>query len=183
MDQHCVCAYNLLTSQSIGAAGIVFGLPILVYTTVFLCNDVSGCPAPALLDPKTFTLDKLRKQTPWPEDGLMGLFDLNVTLWVLAYYALSLALQLFLPGEEVEGLTLGTGGRHHYKVQRLQLGCPYSRRSCCRDFRPRHRLCGLELHLGQAASNCHGDDPSLVCPGNLRLPSFLLGSSSRSAKF
>ncbi|OAL35693.1 hypothetical protein AYO20_05074 [Fonsecaea nubica] len=99
----------------LGAAGIVFGLPILVYTTIFLCNDVSGCPAPALLDPRTLTLEKLKKQTPWPEDGLLGLFDLNVILWVLAYYALSLALQLFLPGQEVDGTTLGTGGRHHYK--------------------------------------------------------------------
>ncbi|KAH0830899.1 hypothetical protein AYO21_11545 [Fonsecaea monophora] len=99
----------------LGAAGIVFGLPILVYTTIFLCNDVSGCPAPALLDPRTLTLEKLKKQTPWPEDGLWGLFDLNVILWVLAYYALSLSLQLFLPGQEVDGTTLGTGGRHHYK--------------------------------------------------------------------
>jgi delta14-sterol reductase len=61
------------------------------------------------------TLEKLRRQTPWPEDGLQGLFDLEVSLWVLAYYGLSLALQLLLPGEEVNGTTLGTGGRHHYK--------------------------------------------------------------------
>ncbi|OAP58067.1 hypothetical protein AYL99_07157 [Fonsecaea erecta] len=99
----------------LGAAGIIFGLPVLIYATIFLCNDVSGCPAPALLDPRTLTLEKLKKQTPWPEDGLLGLFDLNVTLWVLAYYALSVALQLFLPGEEVDGTTLGTGGQHHYK--------------------------------------------------------------------
>ncbi|KIV80344.1 hypothetical protein PV11_07850 [Exophiala sideris] len=99
----------------LGAAGIVFGLPLLVYTTVFLCNDVSGCPAPALLNPKTLTLAKLKAQTPWPENGLSGLFNFQVIAWTLAYYALSLALQLFLPGEEVEGTTLRTGGRHHYK--------------------------------------------------------------------
>lgn len=98
-----------------GAAAIVFFLPILVHATVFLCNDVSGCPAPALLDPKTLTLEKLRQQTPWPENGLVGLFDLNVTFWVLAYYGLSLALQLLLPGTEIDGTTLSTGGRHHYK--------------------------------------------------------------------
>ncbi|OCT53128.1 Delta(14)-sterol reductase [Cladophialophora carrionii] len=98
-----------------GAAAIVFLLPLLLYATVFLCNDVSGCPPPALLDPKTLTLEKLKKQTPWPENGIAGLFDLEVTLWVLAYYALSLALQLFLPGQELDGTTLGTGGRHHYK--------------------------------------------------------------------
>ena len=46
----------------------------------------------------------------------MGLFDLNVTFWVLCYYGLSLTLQLILPGEEVDGTILGTGGRHHYKL-------------------------------------------------------------------
>ena len=45
----------------------------------------------------------------------MGLIDFNVIGWVLAYYALSLFLQLALPGHEVEGVVLGTGGRHHYK--------------------------------------------------------------------
>ena len=106
---------QLLIPCSPGAAAIVFLLPLVVYTTVFVCNDVSGCPAPALLDPKTLTLEKLKQQTPWPETGITGLFDLNVTLWTLAYYGLSLALQLFLPGEEVAGITLDTGGRHHYK--------------------------------------------------------------------
>ncbi len=106
---------QLLTPYSPGATAIIILLPVVVYTTVFLCNDVSGCPAPALLDPKTLTLAKLKQQTPWPENGIAGLFDLNVTLWVLAYYLLSLALQLFLPGEEVVGITLDTGGRHHYK--------------------------------------------------------------------
>ncbi|EXJ95921.1 delta14-sterol reductase [Capronia coronata CBS 617.96] len=99
----------------LGAAGIVFGLPLLVYSSIFLCNDVSGCPAPALLDPKILTLEKLKQQTPWPENGLPGLFDLEVTAWVSGYYALLVALQLLLPGEEVDGTTLGTGGRHHYK--------------------------------------------------------------------
>ena len=45
----------------------------------------------------------------------MGLFDLEASLWTLAYYLLSLLLQLFLPGVEVTGTTLDTGGRHHYK--------------------------------------------------------------------
>lgn len=35
--------------------------------------------------------------------------------WTLAYYGLSLALQLLLPGTESEGIQLGTGGRHSYK--------------------------------------------------------------------
>lgn len=98
-----------------GAAAITFLLPILVYSGIFLCNDVSGCPAPALLDPRTLTLEKLKAQTPWPDNGILGLFDASVTAWVLGYYALSVALQLFLPGQELQGMTLDTGGKHHYK--------------------------------------------------------------------
>lgn len=61
------------------------------------------------------TLAKLKAQTPWPKEGLVGLFDAGVTGWVLGYYLLSLALQLLLPGQEATGTVLGTGGRHHYK--------------------------------------------------------------------
>lgn len=99
-----------------GAFGIVFGLPIIVYATAFLCNDVSGCPAPALLHPGTLTWDKLKAQTPWPENGIRGLASVEATLWVSAYYFLSLFLQLLLPGDEVEGLQLACGGRHMYKL-------------------------------------------------------------------
>jgi len=94
---------------------VTFGLPILVYLTTFLCNDISGCPAPVLLHPTSMTWEKLTVQTPWPPTGLAGLFDFHVTAWVLAYYGLSLVLYLLLPGTEVDGVRLGTGGRHHYK--------------------------------------------------------------------
>lgn len=94
---------------------MVFGLPILVYLSVFLCNDVSGCPAPALLSPKSFTLAKLKAQTPWPKEGWTGLIDLKVIGWVLAYYGLSVAMQLCLPGVEATGVKLDNGGRHAYK--------------------------------------------------------------------
>ncbi|RMZ91397.1 hypothetical protein DV736_g1367, partial [Chaetothyriales sp. CBS 134916] len=101
--------------EGIGAFALVFGLPVLTLASVFLCNDVSGCPAPALLDPGTLTLAKLKEQTAWPENGLAGLFDAEALAWTLAYYGLSLALQLLLPGVEREGTVLGTGGRHEYK--------------------------------------------------------------------
>ncbi|RMD42076.1 hypothetical protein DV735_g3054, partial [Chaetothyriales sp. CBS 134920] len=99
----------------IGAFAIVTGLPVLTLASIFLCNDVSGCPAPALLEPRTLTLAKLKEQTPWPENGLAGLFDTGALAWTLAYYGLSLALQLLLPGVESEGTLLRTGGRHKYK--------------------------------------------------------------------
>jgi delta14-sterol reductase len=105
----------LLTFPSLGAAGVTFGLPLVVYISTFLCNDISGCPIPSLLHPSTLTLDKLKQESGWPAEGFTGLIDFTVIGWVLAYYALSLFLQLALPGDEVDGVVLGTGGRHHYK--------------------------------------------------------------------
>ncbi|KAK1140355.1 erg24, C-14 sterol reductase [Aspergillus melleus] len=99
----------------IGAFGIVFGLPVLIYSFAFLCNDVSGCPAPSLLHPSTLTLDQLKKEVNWPEEGLSAFFDVQVTLWVLSYYLLSLFLYVFLPGQEVDGTVLACGGRLRYK--------------------------------------------------------------------
>ncbi|KAL1989356.1 hypothetical protein VTN96DRAFT_118 [Rasamsonia emersonii] len=99
----------------IGAFGIVFGLPVLVYCFAFFCNDVSGCPAPSLLHPSTLSLEKLKQEIGWPEGGISALYDTQVTLWVLAYYFLSLVMQIFLPGQEVEGVVLACGGRHKYK--------------------------------------------------------------------
>lgn len=46
---------------------------------------------------------------------MLGLGSFKVTLWMLAYYALSLVLQTALPGEVVEGTELSFGGRLKYK--------------------------------------------------------------------
>ncbi|EPS27799.1 hypothetical protein PDE_02743 [Penicillium oxalicum 114-2] len=99
----------------LGAFGIVFGLPLLVYTFTFVCNDVTGCPAPSLLRPSTLTLDQLKREVGWPEEGIVGLYDTRVTLWTLSYYVFSLFLQVFLPGQEVDGVSLACGGRLKYK--------------------------------------------------------------------
>ena len=108
--------HNTTNIHRPGAFAITFILPLLVLASTMFCNDVSGCPAPALLDWRTLTLEKLKAQTPWPANGLVGLFDIEAISWTLAYYGLSLALQLLLPGTEVEGTKLDTtGGRHEYK--------------------------------------------------------------------
>ncbi|PYI07180.1 c-14 sterol reductase [Aspergillus sclerotiicarbonarius CBS 121057] len=99
----------------LGAFGIVFGLPVLVYSFTFLCNDVSGCPAPSLLHPSTLSLDQLKVEAGWPEGGLAEFYDTRVTLWVLSYYLLSLVMQVFLPGQEADGTELACGGRLRYK--------------------------------------------------------------------
>ncbi|OQD71738.1 hypothetical protein PENPOL_c001G08149 [Penicillium polonicum] len=99
----------------IGAFGIVFGLPILIYLFTFVCNDISGCPAPSLLNPSTLSLEQLKSEVGWPEEGVTALYDTNVTLWTLSYYAFSLFLQVFLPGQEADGVVLACGGRLKYK--------------------------------------------------------------------
>ncbi|CAI6329360.1 unnamed protein product [Periconia digitata] len=96
-----------------GAFVISFGLPLLCYTFVFLCNDVSGCPAPSLLNPSTLTLDQLKKEVGWT--GFSGLINTNAVLGTLGYYLLSLTLYSFLPATKVEGTELRSGGRLKYR--------------------------------------------------------------------
>lgn len=94
-----------------GAAAIVLGLPILLNVWYLGCNDVSGCPAPALLEPHSLTWEKLRAQIPWPDQGLWGFCSWSVAGWVLAYYVLSLLLYRILPAQEVYGTKLRESGR------------------------------------------------------------------------
>ena len=77
----------------------------------FACNDVSGCPAPALLEPRTLSWAKLKSQIPWPEDGLAGFVSWHVTGWLLAYYALSMVLYRVLPAHETYGSKLRESGK------------------------------------------------------------------------
>ncbi|EEP80494.1 Delta(14)-sterol reductase [Uncinocarpus reesii 1704] len=94
----------------VGAAGIVFGLPPLMYFLYFTCNDISGCPAPALRDPANLTWEKLKAQIPWP--GSVSQFaSWEVTGWVLAYYLFSLLLYRILPAQEIYGTKLRESGR------------------------------------------------------------------------
>ncbi|CAI4217965.1 unnamed protein product [Parascedosporium putredinis] len=99
----------------LGAAAISFGLPVLMYAFIFLCNDISGCPPPSLLDPKNLDLEQLKREVGWPAEGLRGVFDLNVTLYVLGYYLVNALLYGILPVSEVQGTELATGGRLTYR--------------------------------------------------------------------
>lgn len=115
-------------SKSPGAIGITLGLPILCYLFAFACNDVSGCPAPALLTLReTFTAatlsrmsgwwhgkEILKKQVGWP--GWTGLMSVEAAVGTLGWYAVSLALWALLPAWEVEGTELRTGGRLGYRM-------------------------------------------------------------------
>ena len=96
-------------------------MPILIYLFTFVCNDISGCPAPSLLNPSTLSLEQLKSEVGWPEEGVTALYDTNVTLWTLSYYAFSLFLQVFLPGQEADGVVLACGGRLKYKFNGMAM--------------------------------------------------------------
>ncbi|KAF2826282.1 ERG4/ERG24 ergosterol biosynthesis protein [Ophiobolus disseminans] len=96
-----------------GAFIISFGLPILVYVFTFLCNDISGCPAPSLLSPSTLDWNQLKKEVGWT--GFGSLLNWQGFVGTLSYYLLSLTLYAFLPAEEVQGVQLKTGSRLKYR--------------------------------------------------------------------
>lgn len=98
----------------LGTLAITIGLPILCYAFAFLCNDVSGCPTPALLHPSTLKLARLKEEVAWP--GLTGLLNVKAFGVVLAYYATSFVLYAILPANEVEGTELRSGGRIKYRL-------------------------------------------------------------------
>ncbi|KAK4185061.1 ergosterol biosynthesis ERG4/ERG24 [Podospora australis] len=98
-----------------GAAVISFGLPVLLYLFTFACNDVSGCPAPSLLSPKTLDFDVLKKEVGWPQNGVRGLFSWEATAWTVAFYLFNAILYRVLPATETEGTVLRNGGRLKYR--------------------------------------------------------------------
>ncbi|KAK0630876.1 delta(14)-sterol reductase like protein [Bombardia bombarda] len=92
----------------LGAAGVSFGLPLLLYVFNFACNDVTGCPAPSLLHPTTLDLNVLKQEVGWPADGIWGFASWRVTGWTLAYYLFNAILYRILPATEMEGTQLFT---------------------------------------------------------------------------
>ncbi|OQO03162.1 Delta(14)-sterol reductase [Cryoendolithus antarcticus] len=105
----------------IGASLITFGLPIVAYAFAFLCNDVTGCPAPSLTRPGALFangwnngIQTLKAEIGWP--GWTGLISLEAAAGTIAWYALSLVLYKILPASEVQGTTLKSGTRLTYKL-------------------------------------------------------------------
>ncbi|KAF2151057.1 ERG4/ERG24 ergosterol biosynthesis protein [Myriangium duriaei CBS 260.36] len=96
-----------------GATLISFGLPIVCYLFAFFVNDVSGCPPPSLLQPSTFTLEKLKQDVGW--QGFGTLLNTQTAFWTIMYYALNVVLWKVLPGQEVEGTVLRNGSRIKYR--------------------------------------------------------------------
>jgi hypothetical protein len=107
--------------RRLGAFGISFGLPVLVYLFTFSCNDISGCPAPSFLSPKTLSLDQLKLEVGWPKDGIWGLASWEASGALAAYYLLNLILYAILPAQKVEGTVLRSGGRLKYRFNSTSL--------------------------------------------------------------
>ena len=99
----------------LGAFAISFGLPIACYAATLFCNDISGCPVPSLLSPSTLTIEALKQDVGWPADGIWGLASWDVSAKVFGYYLLSAILHRVLPGDEIEGTVLASGGKLKYK--------------------------------------------------------------------
>lgn len=115
----------------IGATILTVSLPPLVYLFAFVCNDVTGCPAPSLRSPiqlfsNTSTqtgwehgTTVLKQEVGWP--GWAGLISIEGMVGTLAWYALSLALWAVLPAYELEGVELSVGGRQKYRMNCLEI--------------------------------------------------------------
>ena len=111
-----------------GVTLISIGLPLLCYVFAFVCNDVSGCPAPSLRSPvELFTAplgsrmpgwwhgrEILKKEVGWP--GWTGLLNVEAVAGTAFWYALSLALWAVLPAHEVAGVELVSGGKMKYRL-------------------------------------------------------------------
>lgn len=110
---------SLTSITSPGAAGISFGLPILCYVFTFVCNDISGCPAPSLLNPKTLSIEQLKLEVGWPTDGIYGLASWKASAAMAAYYLFNLILYRVLPAIETEGTVLASGGRLNYRFNSM----------------------------------------------------------------
>ena len=100
----------------LGATAISFGLPTLLYLFAFACNDISGCPAPSLLRPKTLDLETLKQEVGWPDEGIWGLGSWEATGWTLAYYLFNAVLYAVLPATEAQGVELSSGRRLKYRL-------------------------------------------------------------------
>lgn len=106
----------LMLGDRLGATAISLGLPTLLYVFAFACNDISGCPAPSLLRPKSLDLETLKQEVGWPDEGIWGLGSWEATGWTLAYYLFNAVLYAVLPATEAEGVELSSGGRLKYRL-------------------------------------------------------------------
>ncbi|CAG9952141.1 unnamed protein product [Clonostachys rosea f. rosea IK726] len=85
----------------------------------FVCNDISGCPAPSLLSPRTLDLNQLKREVGWPAEGVRGLFNWQSLFAYTGYLLVNAILYRLLPAVQVKGTVLPSGGRLDYRLNTL----------------------------------------------------------------
>jgi delta14-sterol reductase len=65
------------------------------------------------------TIEALKRDVGWPAEGIYGLASWDVSAKVLGYYLFSAILHKVLPGEELEGTELASGGKLKYKFNSI----------------------------------------------------------------
>jgi hypothetical protein len=92
----------------IGAVGVIFGLPIVIYALFFLCNDKI-----CMKHPLTFDWNNFIVLMPKSIDEI---YSHEALLMYIGWMSLNLFLERFLPGESVEGALLENGKTLKYTI-------------------------------------------------------------------
>jgi hypothetical protein len=61
------------------------------------------------------SLDKLKAEVGWPENGVAGLFSWEALAASIGYVLVNAILYRILPAVEIEGTVLRSGGRLKYR--------------------------------------------------------------------
>ena len=94
-----------------GAFAISIGVPIATYLLYFGCSEsAGGCPPKLDLAPER-VLNAVTNLDWWK-----GLWDTEASLIYFAWYAFCVVAWAVLPGDQVAGTTLRTGGKKQYKI-------------------------------------------------------------------
>jgi len=94
-----------------GAFAISVGVPIITYLLYFGCSETAG-GCPPNLDLASERVFSAVKNPDWWK----GLWDTEASLIYFAWYAFCVVAWAILPGDQVAGTTLRTGGKKHYKI-------------------------------------------------------------------
>jgi protein-S-isoprenylcysteine O-methyltransferase Ste14 len=95
----------------LGAFAISVGVPIITYALYFGCSETTGgCP------PELTSIDERILASVTNLDWWKGLWDTEAALIYLGWYTFCVVAWAVLPGDQVDGTTLRTGGRKQYKI-------------------------------------------------------------------
>lgn len=94
----------------LGTTVIILIVPILVYSLYFGCSDQNGCPSPFI------SIKHLNVSTLGDPNFWKGLWDTEVMLVYLTWYAFRVVSWAVLPGDWLEGLPMRNGKQMRHKI-------------------------------------------------------------------